>query len=179
MNTSVSLKSQNAAPTPYGDFARQMNSRRIVGKPLRFNKGDWLVGAKDAQSQLQAGTTLAVVMPTLLVGWIKWVNGDVADDNVGVVAEGFKMPRRRELGDEDSDRWPLDEKTGERKDPWQKTSSIIMIDRSLSDVYTFTTNRRPGGDIPALRRLRRAPAGKRPRPLSFSGARGWQLRAPR
>jgi hypothetical protein len=128
-----------------------MNSRRIVGKPLRFNKGDWLVGAKDAQAELPAGTTLAVVMPTLLAGWIKWLNGDVVDDNVGVVAEGFKMPRRRELGDEDSDQWPFDEKAGERKDPWQKTSSIIMIDRSLSGVYTFTTN--SAGGLEAISQL--------------------------
>jgi hypothetical protein len=136
--TNALIKPQ--AQTPYGAFAKQVNAQRIVGRLLRFNKGDWLVGGRDSQEELKIGTQVVLIMPSLLVGWIKWMNGEKVDYNVGIVAEGFVLPRRNDLDDRDQDQWPLDEITGNPKDPWQRTCQIVMVDRELREVYTFTTN---------------------------------------
>jgi hypothetical protein len=78
-------------------------------------------------------------METLTVGYLKWAGGKPVDGRMGLVADGFRAPPRSELDDFDSKNWETD-KDGARKDPWQKTTLLVLVAPTAPhDLFTFTT----------------------------------------
>src|SRR5262249_47472200 len=113
----------------------------IVGKLLKFSKGDYLAG-QDGE-EVPVGTKLVAVMDTLTVGWIKWQDARPVEHRMGPIAEGYAPPPRSELGDTEEDKWDLDDR-GEPRDPWQFSNYLILLDAETKDAYTFTTSSRGG-----------------------------------
>lgn len=127
-------------------YGAQMMQTSIVGKLLRFSKGDWLVGQDD--EELPVGTRLVANMDQLLVGWIKWIDQRPDQQIMGLLVEGYKPPKRDTLGDTDENEWPTDAQ-GKPRDPWQFTNYLLMkapgADGSDNDnVYTLTTSSKGG-----------------------------------
>ena len=71
------------------DFAAAASDHSFDGKLLKFNKGDYLVGADG--TALPEGTQLVPVMNTASVFWQKWLDGRPVDYRR---IEGFRPPRR-------------------------------------------------------------------------------------
>jgi hypothetical protein len=123
----------------YGNAA---TARSIVGKLLKFSKGDYLAGMEDEEVKL--GTQFVAHMPSLCVGWIRWEdNKPPAEQRMGLVAENYQPCKRKELGDLDEDQWERDD-DGHPRDPWQFSNYLILIARDGGDLYTFTTSSRGG-----------------------------------
>lgn len=122
----------------YGD---QTQSRSIVGKLLKFSKGDYTVGQEN--EEVPVGTRFAVSMDNFLVGWIKWVDQKPEEQVMGLLSEGYTPPKRRELGDTDEEAWEADA-DGKPRDPWQLTNQVLFKvpgkKRSDDVLFTFTTS---------------------------------------
>jgi hypothetical protein len=142
MNELTTIKSTALAVAgdPFEEYANAIAPTYIVGKLLRFSKGDFLAGEGD--DEITEGTMLTVNVDELTAGWIKWANGKPAEQIMVRVADGKAPPKRAELGDHDETTWELDAQ-GNRRDPWQFTNYLPMMD-DQGELYTFTTSSRGG-----------------------------------
>lgn len=125
------------APNPYeayGEAATRSSSF------LKFSKGDFLRGS-DAEV-VEVGTKFVADMPNLQVGYVRWSGGAPTDRILGRVGEGWKAPRRAELGDSDKSNWESDS-DGKPRDPWQWTNELPLISKDGS-VDIFATSSRGG-----------------------------------
>jgi hypothetical protein len=143
----TSLADQTAAGKNYFEqYGEQTAQTNIVGRLLKFSKGDWLAG--EDNEELDVGTKLVAVMDQVLVGWVKWVDNKPVQQLMGLLIEGFQPAKRGELGDADDSEWEVDDQ-GRPRDPWQFTNYVIMKapGKKITDVanlYTFTTSSRGG-----------------------------------
>ena len=69
-------------------------------------------------------------MHEISVGWIKFVDGKIADRQIGRIIDGYVRPPRETLGDLEQRHWPLNRR-GEREDPWKKVTYLPM--RCMAD----------------------------------------------
>jgi hypothetical protein len=137
MSTSLATTERNA----FQQYSDAASRSRIIGKLLKFSKGEYLAG-QDSE-EIPEGTHLVVNMDELLVGWQKWEGGKPADSEMGRVAEGFRPPKRADLGDLDESRWETDDR-GQPRDPWQLTNIAILKDPDGDQIYTFATSSKGG-----------------------------------
>jgi hypothetical protein len=169
---STALSTERAAPpavkpTPstepdvFEQYGNEISQRNIVGDLLKFSKGDWLRGQEG--EEVPIGTQLIVNMDELLHGWIRWEDQKPAEQRMGRLVDGFKPPKRGELGhgypeleegqdpivDEDDPRidrseWELDDTTKAPRDPWQFSYYIVMKDPKEEDpmegIFTFASS---------------------------------------
>jgi len=124
----------------HGEAAR---STSIIGKLLKFSKGDWMAG--EYNEQIPDGTEFVVNMDELLFGWVRWQDMKPTDQIMGKVAKAYQPPRRNELGDLDQSAWDTDE-AGKGRDPWQPTYYALMqgTEKNEDQLYTFTTSSKGG-----------------------------------
>lgn len=118
----------------YSDDAAENSHRSIVGKLLKFAKGDWSFGKNDAAMPI--GTKMAVDMRTASVGWVRWADGKPVEHRINLLTARVRLETRDQLGFNDKSQWEVDNQ-GVPKDPWQLTRAVIMSDDS-GTVYTFT-----------------------------------------
>lgn len=128
----VTLPGDNFFVT-YGEATRQT---AIVGKLLKFSKGDWMAG--ESNEPIENGSQFIANMDELLVGWVRWSNNKPTDHQMGRVSAGYQPPRRNELGDTDQDQWEVGE-DGQSRDPWQFTNYLLLQDED-KELFTFTTS---------------------------------------
>lgn len=126
---------------PFQSYGDQVSQRSIVGKLLKFSKGDYLLGEDD--EEVEEGTKLVANMDELMVGWIRWEESKPTDQIMGRVAEGYQAPRRNELGDDDKSRWEVDDQ-GRERDPWQFSNYLILKAEEGDELFTFATSSRGG-----------------------------------
>lgn len=103
---------------------------------LKFVKGSYHFGLDD--EELPLGTRLIPNMAELRVGFIKWHEGEVLEERIGLVASG-KAVRREDLDRQDEQLWPCDE-NGKRTDPWTQVRTLPMKDEANGAEYVFTTS---------------------------------------
>jgi hypothetical protein len=120
---------------------------RLDGSKFGFNKGTYFVGENRV---LENGTQLVAILSELRVGLKKWRDGQMVDDAMGLVAEGFVPPRRSDLDDYDSTSWEV-QPDGSTKDPWTPTNELPMISIKDNEILTYCTSSKGGfGAIGAL-----------------------------
>jgi hypothetical protein len=144
-NGSTALSTETNPFQAYGEASRQTS---IVGKLLKFSKGDWFCGQDD--DDVADGSLFVANMDELMVGWIRWSDNKPTDHVMGKVSDRFQPPRRNELGDDDKSMWETDEQ-GKDRDPWQFSNYLLMMnvnDKAKvtedSELFTFTTSSRGG-----------------------------------
>jgi hypothetical protein len=126
-------------PNPYEAFGE--SATRGTGVFLKFAKGDY-VGGPNAD-EIPIGTLMIADMTELSVGWVRWEDGSPSDRVMGKLSDGFRPPRRTELGDNDQNLW--DRRDGEPRDPWQRGTEVPMIMRDDPEqVFTFVTGSKGG-----------------------------------
>lgn len=138
-NTAVAEQGERNA---YQAFADEVRQTGIEGDLLRFNKqGEWIAGQEE--EEIPAGTELIMGLNVLKRGWIKWVDNKPADSRMGLVAEGFRPCNREDLGDLDEDNWEEDD-DGNKRDPWQDTMQVLLMDPNDGRVFTYATASKSG-----------------------------------
>jgi hypothetical protein len=142
---------------------------RWVGRLLKFVKGDYIaLGDDDDEEEIDLGTELTVAIDTAEIGWEKWVDQRLVDQRTGLIIEGFSRPDRKDLDDQAENSWPKDKKTGERRDPWQPVTRLVMYGKKgdADTIFTFVT--RSLGGINAVNKLiEKAHKEMRMRPTSY------------
>jgi len=145
MNQLVKVNETTALATygatdPFEAFANLLAPRTIVGKILKFSKGDYLAG--EESELIPAGTVLTANVAELVTGWVKWAGGKPVEHIMVRVADGRKQAQRNELGDLDQTLWELDS-AGTPRDPWQYTSYLPLLSAD-GELFTFASNSKGG-----------------------------------
>jgi hypothetical protein len=109
----------------------------IVGKLLKFSKGDWVAGPDS--EEIPNGTELVAVIPGIASGWQRWEDNRPVEQIMGLLIEGFVPPARSTLSHTDKSTWPIDG-NGKPRDPWQPTIYAPMATVDAATIYTFTTS---------------------------------------
>lgn len=136
----------NLEMNPFEIYGSQVSQRAIVGRLLKFSKGDWLAG--EDEEELPPGTKLVANMDQLMVGWIKWVDNRPDQQIMGLIIEGYQPPKRASLGDLDQNSWEVGN-DGRPRDPWQFTNYVLMKEPGADgsddeNLFTFTTSSKGG-----------------------------------
>jgi len=148
---------------PFMAYANSVKAEYILGKLLKFSKGDYVAGEDD--ESVPHGTRMVAAMDLLTIGYVKWIDGKPVEHRMVLVASGEKPPRRGELGDDDPAQWPDKDTKGEPRDPWALTQYLPLIAED-AELFTFSTSSR--GGIGALAGLARAYArGRGAHPNKF------------
>ncbi len=109
---------------------------------LKFIKGVYKHGS--ANTVLPVNTQMAVNMPELTVGFLKWEGGKPVANEMKRLCDG-PIKTRKELDCPNKEDWPLNH-AGERTDPWQFTNVLPMRDPETGKEFKFTTSSRGGLD---------------------------------
>lgn len=132
----------------FEQYGNQVVQRTIVGKLLKFSKGDYTAGEDGID--IAPGTEMMVNLDELMVGWIRWQDNKPVEQIMGKLGEGYQPPRRDTLGDQDESRWEVDN-NGEARDPWQLSNYLLMKTpgkNTEDDLYTFAAS--SGGALKAV-----------------------------
>jgi hypothetical protein len=132
-------------------YAAEASSKLWVGSLVKFSKGEYLVGENEIKVAL--GSKFVAMVPSLMSGWLKWSDGHVVDNAMGLVDEGFVTPKREDLGDMVKEQWEQDG-NGRPKDPWAKANYLILISPEDKQVFTFACGSK--GGFSAIGELARA-----------------------
>jgi hypothetical protein len=151
------------------------------GRLVKFNK-DGKFAAADTGDVINENTDFIALCDEVLVGWIKFNGENAPPDRIqGLLFDGFVMPPRDTLGDEDQAQW---EKglSGLPQDPWQHQMSVVLQEAASLEIFTFTTTsttgrRAVGNLLRHFERLQRADTGLYPIVRLKSG--GFQHKDPR
>jgi hypothetical protein len=117
----------------WGDAAAENTKRVIKGTLLKFSDVRWTTGKEG--TEVEKGTALVAL--STAAGWVKWANGKPIEYRMR--EEGRRLPERDKLGDLDQREWEIDSK-GNRKDPWQNTRFVYLVDPTSAKAYTFSTS---------------------------------------
>jgi hypothetical protein len=137
---------KEAASNPLEQFVAENDFSPFVGRILRFNKGDWLTkNDLGFDQEVDTNSEFVVAIDSLESGWVKWEDKQPVERRMGLAIEGFRMPARSALDDNDPTLWPFDERKQTRSDPWQRTYTVVLFDSSKgaddeTGLYTFVTS---------------------------------------
>jgi hypothetical protein len=117
----------------FRDFAETPSP--TTGKLLKFTKaGEFVCDDKIVMLQ----SRFIADMDSLRVGYTKWKSWKPVEQRMGLVAEGYRLLPREEMGDTDESRWDTDN-SGKLVDPWTETVSISLAgDDGLCSFVTST-----------------------------------------
>lgn len=125
---------------PFSAYADAVAPRNIVGKLLKFSKGDYVAGEEAAE--VPSGTIFTANIDEMLVGWIKWCGGKPVEQRMIRLADSQTPAKRAELGDNDKSSWEVDS-TGQARDPWQFTNYLPLLSET-GELFTFSASSRGG-----------------------------------
>ena len=117
-------------------------SSNIVGKLLRFNKGEYTAGQDN--DEVPEGTKIVVNMDSVMTGWVRWEDNKPVEQLMGTIASGFQPAKRSDLGHDDEKEWEVGN-DGKKRDPWQFANQFLAKGLGKGgELYTFVTNSKGG-----------------------------------
>ncbi len=144
----------------WNDAATEAAERVIKGTFLKFADWRWTSGK---EGNAVADGTRLIALGTA-AAWVKWSGGKPAEYRLR--QPGHALPVREELGDQDAANWEAGP-DGKRRDPWQSTRFVYLVDPVTAEAFTFSTSSWGGrgavsdlGD--QIQRMRYAHAGAVP-----------------
>ena len=125
---------------PFEAYADSIRPGYIVGKLLKFSKGDYLLG--EGAEPVDQGTVVVAAIDQLLIGSIRWENAKPVEHRMVLVASGQYPPLRHELSYLDRANWEVDN-NGKPRDPWQYSAYLPLLS-GAGDLWTFSTSSQGG-----------------------------------
>ena len=139
----------------------------IVGRLIKFGKEGSFITSDDGEPVPETAEFLALCDETL-VGWIKFSGDDATPPErvMGLLYDGFVMPRRDTLGDMDQTQWQPG-LSGAPEDPWHHQMCLVLQNVETRELYTFATTsitgrRAVGNLLKHYDRMQRSNAGEVP-----------------
>jgi hypothetical protein len=130
------------APTPQDDAdvaalqtaAGEHLVDEIVGSLIEYN-GRWQFAKGPA---LDSDAEYLVDVRSFTVAWKRWQSDKItAAIGPGRPIDGFVLPDRTQLPDQDENEWEYAKKGTKKKDPWVKQFSIVIKKISDDSIYTW------------------------------------------
>jgi hypothetical protein len=123
--------SENNLPATLNDVATNILKETARANPLlRFKKGKYHIG----ESEVALGRQYIAFPLEWTRGWVKWEGGQIVDERLGKVGQGFVLVERDELGDLDKTKWEKPD-----SDPWQMQNMLPMEDAETGEFVVFVT----------------------------------------
>ena len=135
----------------------------IAGRLIKFSKEGVFATTDDGEPVPEAAEFIALCDETF-VGWIKFnreKDSDAPPDRVmGLLYDGFVMPPRISLGDNDQTQWEPG-LSGQPEDPWQHQICLVLQNAETKELFTYATTsltgrRAVGNLLKHFDRMRRA-----------------------
>ena len=114
--------------------AREEGANESGGAYLKFSKGHYFL----ATEEVAPGREYIAHVAQWIRGWIKFRGGALIERRVGKVADGFIVPAREDLDDQDESRWEIDPRGGP-KDPWTMQSYLPLEDVETGEIVVFVS----------------------------------------
>jgi hypothetical protein len=136
--------SEAPLPATYGDgdpfLAHGMGggNNRTIGKFLKVpagQNGEYTYRAENDEIVIPRGTEMQVAVDKLGLRAVRWGGSKVAEQIVGYLADGFKLPKREALGYTDEEVWERDD-AGRPRDPWKLENLLPMKRLSNGELFT-------------------------------------------
>jgi hypothetical protein len=107
---------------------------------IKFNKDGNFVTTDD-DAAIRDDVDFVALCDQTLIGYIKFSGeGEPPDRIMGLLYDGFVMPKRSDLGDNDRAQWEIG-LNGQPQDPWQNTVYLVLQRRDEGgELFTFVTN---------------------------------------
>lgn len=140
MNTTAAAPISDADLAALGEAARESLAGEFVGTPMKYRQGHWYRKPSKGE-EVEIGNTETFIIDPLSFAksWVKWENKQKTGQvGPGRRVDGFLLPLRDQLPDQDENRWPYD-KHGKRQDPWSENHQITMKDSANGDLLTYVT----------------------------------------
>jgi hypothetical protein len=118
---------------PLEQFA---NAVAQTGQPLKFSKGRWFTGFGDSEKPAD-GMRLIADVPTIMLGWRKWVSKKIVDARIGYIADGFHPPARHDLDDTEEQTWERNSR-GDAQDPWSYGVFLRLKNPEDGEDYIYS-----------------------------------------
>jgi hypothetical protein len=125
------MEMQTNLPATLNNAAVNILKETARSNPLlRFKKGKYLIG----EDEIPVGREYVAFPLEWTRGWVKWESGQIADERVGKVGEGFVLLERDELGDLDKTKWEDPD-----SDPWQQQNMLPLEDAETGEFVVFVS----------------------------------------
>jgi hypothetical protein len=112
----------------------------LYGELLKFSgkTGTWTAGAQGVEVPL--GTRLAAIVPEMLAGFVKWVDGELAEQALVPITETYNPKAlRATLDDDDPSEWTAGD-NGKPEDPWKEAAYLPLKNLKTGAEYTYSTS---------------------------------------
>jgi hypothetical protein len=112
----------------------------IVGRLIKFTK-DGVFATTDDGVPVGDDVDFVALIDQTLIGYIRFHGeGEPPDRVMGLLYDGFVMPPRESLGDNDPAQWEIG-LNGQPADPWQHTVYLVLERRDEThELLTFVTS---------------------------------------
>src|SRR5262245_21714566 len=128
---------------PVQQYLSEVAPVSIVGRMVKFNhKGSNFVTTDD-DAAIDEDAEFVALCDQTMIGWVKFNDEAPPDRVMGLLYDGFRMPKREELGDMNEADWPagLD---GKPADPWQHHQYLVLQNTDTAELFTFVTSSATG-----------------------------------
>jgi hypothetical protein len=104
---------------------------------LKFVKGKWKTYADREHPDIVGDTeTFITDMLSYACGWVKWESKRPVHKYVFRPVDGWILPVRNNLPDNDNRTWPVID--GKKTDPWQETHKLTVKSTATGELFTWT-----------------------------------------
>jgi hypothetical protein len=106
-----------------------------LGPLMKFKKSKFFIG----DQELPIGRKFIAYAEDWRKDWVKFRGGEVVDQRLGKVADGFESPERQELDDQDQATWEKGN-DGKPRDPWVAQDYLPLEDAETGERFLFVTS---------------------------------------
>ena len=128
--------------TPQQQYLDEIAPAAIVGRLIKFSKDGKFITADD-DTEVAEDADFTVLADQTLIGWLRFHTDGPPDRAMGLLYDGFKMPKREELGDTDQADWPAG-LSGLPEDPWRHHIYLVLQHADTAELFTFATSSMTG-----------------------------------
>lgn len=112
----------------------------IVGRMVKFDAKSGRFFTADDDEEISADDDFVVLVDQTLIGRVKFNGkGEPPDRRMGLLYDGFVMPDRKDLGDNDQAKWEIG-LDGKPADPWQHHIYLVVQNVATGELFTFVTS---------------------------------------
>ena len=129
--------------TPVQQYLDDIAPASIVGRMIKFGKEGQFETADDGE-KIGDDVDFVALCDQTLIGWIRFNGeGNPPDKVMGLLYDGFVMPPRGTLGDDDQSQWELG-LDKQPADPWQHQNYLVLQRGDTGELFTFVTSSKTG-----------------------------------
>ena len=119
--------------SPQQQYLDEIAPAAIVGRLIKFSKDGEFITADD-DGRIVDDASFIVLADQTLIGWQRFHEGAPPDRHMGLLYDGFVMPTRESLGDNDPSNWPTG-LSGAPEDPFRHFVFLVLQSGETAELY--------------------------------------------